>query len=65
MLSNSTSNVTSIVPKGAFEEAVSNLDLQRCLMLLTVLSQRAFYLNNKEVIDDKKVIKPLKNILHV
>lgn len=67
MISNTISNNISNVskPKNNFETAIEALDLRGCLMMLTVLSQRAFYLQNKEVIDTPKVLKPLKNILHV
>lgn len=43
--------------KNAFEENLEKLDLQGCLLLLTVLSERALYLQSKELMDKKTVVK--------
>jgi hypothetical protein len=46
-----------VSPKNTFEEALDKLDLQGILLLLTVLSQKALYLQSKDVLDKKPILK--------
>jgi hypothetical protein len=55
--------VPTIKPKSNFEESLGQLDLQGVLMLLTILSEKALYLQSKELMDKKQVLKP-KTIIH-
>lgn len=57
------SNVPTVKPKNTFEETLERLDLQGVLLLLTVLSERALYLQSQDIMDKPKLVKP-KNILH-
>lgn len=53
-----TVNVTPIVkPKNTFVEALEKLDLQGCLLMMTVLSERALYLQSKAVMDKPVIMK--------
>ena len=47
----------TIKPKNNFEEALDKLDLQGCLLLMTVLSEKALYLQSKDILDKPKVLK--------
>lgn len=44
--------------KSNFEQALDKLDLQGCLLLLTVLSEKALYLQSKDLMDKKPILKP-------
>lgn len=46
-----------IQPKNTFEEALDKLDLQGILLLLTVLSQKALYLQSKVLLDKEPLVK--------
>lgn len=52
--------MTEIKPKNPLEQALEQLDLQATLVLLTVLSQRALMLQQKELKNTKvdKLLKP-------
>ncbi len=45
-----------IKKKSPFELALDKLDLQGVLLLLSVLSEKALYLQSIKVIEDKKVV---------
>jgi len=49
-------NAPIVKPKNAFEETLSKLDLQGVLLLLTVLSERALYLQSKDILDKKPLL---------
>ena len=50
--------VEPIKKKNPFEENLEKLDLQGVLIMLTILSERALYLQSKELMDKKKVVTP-------
>ncbi len=49
----------NIKPKSPFEESLEKLDLQGVLLMLTILSERALYLQSKELLDKPKIQTPL------
>lgn len=49
--------MTVVKKKQPFEEAIEKLDLRGILVLQTILSERALYLNAKEEMD-KPITKP-------
>lgn len=57
------SNVPTVKPKNSFVENLEKLDLQGVLLMLTILSERALYLQSKEIMDKKSLVKP-KSIIH-
>lgn len=57
---NSLTTVNPIKPKNDFELALDKLDLQGCLLLMTVLSEKALYLQSKDILESK-VIKNTNN----
>lgn len=46
-----------VLSKNTFEEALDKLDLQGILLLLTVLSQKALYLQSKDVLSKEPLVK--------
>lgn len=58
-----SSEVPDVKHKSTFEEALSKLDLEATITLLTVLSQRALFLLSIKELEAAKIVKP-KNILH-
>lgn len=46
-----------VQPKNTFEEALDKLDLQGILLLLTVLSQKALYLQSRSILDKEPLVK--------
>lgn len=54
--------MNNIIPKvqlkSTFEQALDKLDLQGCLLLLTVLSEKALYLQSKDLMDKQPILKP-------
>ncbi len=50
-------------PKGTFEDSLDKLDLQGVLLMLTILSERALYLQSKSIMDKPKhILSPLSSI---
>lgn len=60
MISNTINTIlkNSGKPKNTFEEALDKLDLQGCLLLMVVLSEKALYLQSKDILDKKPILKP-------
>ena len=52
-----------IKPKNTFEEALDKLDLQGCLLLMTVLSEKALYLQSISLLEKPKIEKPKNKII--
>ena len=55
-------NIKPIKPKNTFEEALDKLDLQGCLLLMTVLSEKALYLQSISLLETK-IEKPKNKII--
>jgi hypothetical protein len=53
-----------VKPKNNFEEALDKLDLQGLLLLMTVLSEKALYLQSISLLEKPKVLKPEKKLIH-
>lgn len=49
--------VPDVKQKSLFQEALSKLDLQGTLVLMTVLSERALFLQAKDMLNKNKLIK--------
>jgi len=49
-------NIPVVKPKNEFQLAVEKLDLQGCLLLLNILSERALYLQSISVLDRKAIV---------
>lgn len=56
-IDNSTFLPEKLTKKNPFEENLEKLDLQGVLIMLTILSERALYLQSKDLMDKKTVIK--------
>lgn len=50
--------VSEIKQKNLFEQALEKLDLQGTLALMTVLSERALFLNSQDILKKKSILKP-------
>lgn len=53
----------NIKSKNNFEEALDKLDLQGCLLLMTVLSEKALYLQSLSTLKPKDTLVKVSNSL--
>jgi len=62
-LGTSEDRIPDVKQKNIFEAALSKLDLQSTLTLMTVLSERALFLHSKATLESNKLVKPKKQII--
>lgn len=54
--------IPDVKQKSLFEQSLEKLDLQGTLVLMTVLADRALFLQAKDTLNKKTVVKP--NLIH-